>query len=49
MNELKLVIARVVMCADLELARDRPLAIVRRNGTLAPEADVPVRMLKRRS
>jgi len=49
MNELKLVIARVLMRADLELALDRPLATVRRNGTLAPEADVPVRVVQRRS
>jgi cytochrome P450 len=50
MNELKLVIARVLMCADLELELelDRALATVRRNGTLAPEADVPVRILQRR-
>ncbi|MFT5695427.1 MAG: cytochrome P450 [Myxococcota bacterium] len=49
MNELKIVIARVVMRTDLELVLDRPLATVRRNGTLAPEADVPVRVLKKRT
>jgi cytochrome P450 len=48
MNELKLVIATVLMRADLTLALERPLKTVRRNGTLAPEADVPVRIAKLR-
>lgn len=46
-NEMKLVLGTMLPRVDLESAFDRPLATVRRNGTLAPEGDVPVRVIRR--
>jgi cytochrome P450 len=47
-NELKLVLASLLPRVDLESTIDRPLATVRRNATLAPEAGVPVRIVEKR-
>ena len=47
MNEILLVLASLLSRYELELAEPRPLATVRRNLTLAPEAGVPMRLCGR--
>lgn len=46
-NEIKLVLATMLPRVDLVSTIDRPLATVRRNGTLAAEGGVPMRVEKR--
>ena len=46
-QEMKLVLGTILPRVDLDAKIARPLKTVRRNGTLAPEADVPVRVVRR--
>jgi hypothetical protein len=44
---MKLVLGTILPRVDLDSKIAGPLKTVRRNGTLAPEADVPVRVVRR--
>ncbi len=46
--EMKMVLARVVSRCDLELARTKPLGMVRRSVTITPSHGLPVVLKKRR-
>jgi len=49
MNEIAVVLGTLLPRYELALAADRPLRVVRRNLTLAPEAGVPVTLRGRRA